>query len=138
MLICGNCGSNFRRYGRNLANGEYVPTWICTKHQKNRKDCEMKQLKEVNILETYKMVIEENVGTIKSVVESLKNSIDEELATINNDNLIQIEEMLNIERKKIMNLFKAKKNYCRRIQSRIQHVKSNSKKIRTRRTVSKR
>ena len=61
------------------------------------------------------MVIEENVGTIKSVVESLKNSIDEELATINNDNLIQIEEMLNIERKKIMNLFKAKKNYCRRI-----------------------
>ena len=104
MLICGNCGSNFRRYGRNLANGEYVPTWICTKHQKNRKDCEMKQLKEVNILETYKMV-----------VESLKNSIDEELATINNDNLIQIEEMLNIERKKIMNLFKAKKNYCRRI-----------------------
>lgn len=115
MLICGNCGSNFRRYGSNLANGEYVPTWICTKHQKNRKDCEMKQLKEVNILETYKMVIEENVGTIKSVVESLKNSIDEELATINNDNLIQIEEMLNIERKKIMNLFKAKKNYCRRI-----------------------
>ena len=115
MLICGNCGSNFRRYGRNLANGEYVPTWICTKHQKNRKDCEMKQLKEVNILETYKMVIEENVGTIKSVVESLKNSIDEELATINNDNLIQIEEMLNIGRKKIMNLFKAKKNYCRRI-----------------------
>lgn len=109
MLICGNCGSNFRRYGRNLANGEYVPTWICTKHQKNRKDCEMKPLKEVNILETYKMVIEENVGTIKSVVESLKNSIDEELATINNDNLIQIEEMLNIERKKIMNLFKAKK-----------------------------
>ena len=51
MLICGNCGSNFRRYGRNLANGEYVPTWICTKHQKNRKDCEMKQLKEVNILD---------------------------------------------------------------------------------------
>ena len=35
-------------------------------------------------------LLEENVGTIKSVVESLKNSIDEELATINNDNLIQI------------------------------------------------
>ena len=69
----------------------------------------MKPLKEVNILETYKIVIEENVGTIKSVVESLKNSIDEELAAINNDNLIQIEEMLNIERKKIMNLFKEKK-----------------------------
>lgn len=34
LVICGDCGTKFRRYGRRLASKEYVATLVCMNHQK--------------------------------------------------------------------------------------------------------
>ena len=35
LVICGDCGTKFRRYGRRLASKEYVATLVCMNHQKD-------------------------------------------------------------------------------------------------------
>ena len=39
LVICGDCGTKFRRYGRRLAGKEYVATLVCMNHQKDSTKC---------------------------------------------------------------------------------------------------
>ena len=41
LVICGDCGTKFRRYGRRLASKEYVATLVCMNHQKDSTKCSM-------------------------------------------------------------------------------------------------
>lgn len=48
LVICGDCGTKFRRYGRRLASKEYVATWVCMNHQKDSIKYSMPSVKEDN------------------------------------------------------------------------------------------
>lgn len=110
LLICGNCGSKFRRYGRKLANGEKVATWVCINHQNNNHDCTMQPLKEVDIIKAYKQAVERLSGDVSDVIEIVKNNIAEELKPNICEDLEQIEHQIIIEQNHILELFQRKRN----------------------------
>lgn len=49
LVICGDCGTKFRRYGRRLASKEYVATWVCMNHQKDSTKYSSYQSKKITI-----------------------------------------------------------------------------------------
>ncbi len=109
LLVCGDCGSNFRRYGRKIASGEFVPTWVCIQHQKDISKCKMLPLKEDDVLEAYQRVVTRFSGDLADVIDVVKESINEELKAENIADLTPVQEKLTETRKQIMELFKDKK-----------------------------
>jgi flagellar basal body-associated protein FliL len=109
LLVCGDCGTKFRRFGRTLANGDFVGTWVCIQHQKDKKVCKMLPLKEEDILEAYKRVVTRFSGDLADVLDVVKESINEELKAENNEDLTPVKERLTETRKQIIELFKDKK-----------------------------
>lgn len=109
LLVCGDCGSKFRRYGRTIASGEFITTWVCIQHQKDISKCKMLPLKEVDVLEAYKRVVTRFSGDLADVLDVVKESINEELKAENIADLTPVRERLTETRKQIMELFKDKK-----------------------------
>ena len=109
LLVCADCGSKFRRYGRTIASGEFITTWVCIQHQKDISKCKMLPLKEVDVLEAYKRVVTRFSGDLADVLETVKESINEELKAENIADLTPVRERLTEIRKQIMDLFKDKK-----------------------------
>ena len=109
LLVCGDCGSKFRRYGRTIASGEFITTWVCIQHQKDISKCKMLPLKEVDVLEAYKRVVTRFSGDLADVLETVRESINEELKAENIADLTPVRERLTETRKQIMELFKDKK-----------------------------
>ena len=109
LLVCGDCGSKFRRYGRTIASGEFITTWVCIQHQKEISKCKMLPLKEVDVLEAYKRVVTRFSGDLADVLDVVKESINEELKAENIADLTPVRERLTETRKQIMELFKDKK-----------------------------
>lgn len=110
LLICGDCGSKFRRYGRKVASGEKVATWVCINHQRDSGDCKMLPLKEVDLIETYKRMVGQLSGDVSEIVETVKNNIAQELKTDVGEDLKQIEQKIIIEQNYILELFQRKRN----------------------------
>ena len=109
LLVCGDCGSKFRRYGRTIASGEFITTWVCIQHQKDISKCKMLPLKEVDVLDAYKRVVTRFSGDLADVLDVVKESINEELKAENIADLTPVRERLTETRKQIMELFKDKK-----------------------------
>lgn len=110
LLICGDCGSKFRRFGRKLANGDKVITWVCINHQTNINDCTMRPLKENDILEAYNQAVEQLSGDVSNIIAKVKSNIAKELITNVSEDLEQIEQQIMIEQNKILELFQRKRN----------------------------
>lgn len=110
LLICGDCGSKFRRFGRKLANGEKVITWVCINHQNNINDCTMRPLKEVDIMDAYRQAVERLLGDVNEIIETVKNNITQELKSDVGEDLWQIEQQIIIEQNHILELFQRKRN----------------------------
>ncbi len=110
LLVCGQCGAKLRRFGRALASGEYVPTWVCVTHQKNRAACDMKPLKETDILDAYKRAVGRLLGDAGEILEIVKAATKEGLDLPDTQSLDNIEEKLIRTRKKVLELFKDKRD----------------------------
>lgn len=110
LLICSECGSNFRRHGRKIADGTIVKTWVCISHQKDNKSCKMLPIKETDILDAYKRVIERFSGDLSELVEMVKETIDSELTNDSIMDVVPIDEKINDRRKQVMELFQNKRN----------------------------
>lgn len=110
LLICSECGSNFRRHGRRVADGSIVKTWVCINHQNNNSSCKMLPIKETDILDAYKRVIERFSGDLSELVEMVKETINSELNNDCSEDLEPIETKINDDRKLIMELFQKKRN----------------------------
>lgn len=109
LLVCGDCGSKFRRFGRTIASGEFVGTWVCIQHQKDISKCKMLPLKEDDVLEAYKRAVTRFSGDLADVLDVVKETINEELKAENIADLTPVQERLTETRKQIMELFKDKK-----------------------------
>lgn len=110
LLICGDCGGKFRRFGRSLASGEYVPTWVCVNHQKDRTKCEMKPLKEIDIYDGYRRAVNELLGDTKELMTIIKNNIEEEFKTSPKVELEETTEAIHKKQEQIIRLFRQKRN----------------------------
>ena len=110
LLVCGECGGKFRRFGRTVKSGEYVPTWICVTHQKEHSACNMKPLKETDIYQAYKCAVERLVGDFSDVIMMLKKTATEELQGKPVGDLNAIEGELLETRQVVLDLFKKKRN----------------------------
>lgn len=74
LLVCGDCGAKFRRFGRSLKSGEFIPTWVCVTHQKNTNDCKMKPIKEQDILDAFKRAVQRLVGDFSEIVQVVREN----------------------------------------------------------------
>lgn len=110
LLICGDCGSKFRRFGRQLASGEKIITWVCINHQKDIAACTMRPLKEDDIIEAYRQAVERLSGDVSEIIDTVRNNIAEELKTDVSEDLGQIEQQIIIEQNQILELFQRKRN----------------------------
>jgi DNA invertase Pin-like site-specific DNA recombinase len=109
LLVCGDCGSKFRRYGRKLANGEFVATWVCQTHQNHSEQCKMKPVKEDDIYDAYKRVVARFGGDMTEIIEIVKDCIEEETAKEQENDLAEVENKILSCQKEVLELFKAKK-----------------------------
>ena len=109
LLICAECGSKFRRYGRTVADGSKTATWVCITHQKNNAACSMLPLKEEDIYTAYKNAVETLSGNIKEIIETVKKNIEEELNGGEEKGLGILEEEIMHCQKLILELFQKKK-----------------------------
>lgn len=110
LLICGDCGGKFRRFGRRLKSGEYIPTWVCVTHQNNHTACAMKPLKEADICSAYKRAIDGMIGSYSDIVATVKRSIEEEMKNKQTTDSSNVEEELLMIRKDVIELFKKKRS----------------------------
>ncbi len=110
LLICADCGSKFRRYGRKIAGGIKVVTWVCINHQRDSTACKMLPLKEIDLIEAYKRTVERLAGDVSEIVETVRNNITQELKTDVGEDLAEIEQQIISEQNKILELFQRKRN----------------------------
>lgn len=110
LLVCGECGGKFRRFGRTIKSGAYIPTWVCVTHQKEHSTCGMKPLKETDIYNAYKRAVERLIGDFGEIITAVKKNTAEELRCKPMGDLETIEEELFETRKAVLELFKKKRN----------------------------
>ena len=110
LLVCSECASNFRRYGRKLASGKKVATWVCISHQKDIKSCKMLPLKETDIYDAYRRVIERLSGDLNELTQTVKANIESELTENLSQNLSEGEEQISKMQGEILELFKRKRD----------------------------
>jgi len=110
LLICADCGSKFRRYGRSLASGKKVATWVCITHQKSIDKCTMLPIKETDIYDAYRRVIERLSGDLREVTQTVRDNIELEFAEKLSNNLAEGEELIAKIQEEILELFKKKRD----------------------------
>jgi hypothetical protein len=110
LLICSECGSKFRRYGRKLANGTKIATWVCINHQKDINKCKMLPLKETDIYDAYRRVVVQLSGELSKVTQMVKDNIESELSTNISQSISEGEEKIAKMQEEILELFKRKRD----------------------------
>lgn len=110
LLVCGDCGSKFRRYGRRVADGRKVETWVCVNHQKHSDQCAMLPIKEEDVYSAYKRIMGRLSGDVTEVLAAIKNNITEDFKTDCNENLDACTEQIVSYQKRVLELFKKKRD----------------------------
>lgn len=90
----------------------------------------MLPLKEDNILDTYKRVVERFSGNLADILETVRKTINEELKAENIADLTLVQERLTEIRKQILKLFKDKKTVAISVEEYNQKYDELSKKVR--------
>ena len=109
LLVCGDCGGNFRRFGRKIASGAYVPTWVCVTHQKHSDECRMRPLKETDLDNAYRRVVERLLGDVTEVKAAVRKIIEDEIKIDCDANLTSLQQAIESEQKKILDLFQRRR-----------------------------
>ncbi|MDY6394746.1 MAG: recombinase family protein [Bacteroidales bacterium] len=108
LLVCGNCGTKFRRYGRSLKNGENITTWVCQRHQHHHDDCDMKPLREIDVVDAYKRVIKTHGGDLQEILDILKENINEEIGLTEKDEEFDLDAEILKKQQRILELYRLK------------------------------
>ena len=109
LLVCSQCGSKFRRYGRKLADGTNVSTWVCITHQKNKAECQMKPLKEIDVYKAFDRVIERLSGSMRTLIDNVSETIEKAINTSKGNAISDYEEEMVSYQNKILELFRMKR-----------------------------
>lgn len=109
LLICADCGGKFRRFGRKVISGEYVPTWVCVTHQTHADICKMLPIKEEDIDGAYRHAVERLLGNVAEVKTAVKKIIDDEIKIDCDANLTPIQQAIEKAQKGILELFQRRR-----------------------------
>lgn len=110
LLVCSNCGAKFRRNGRTVASGEFIPTWVCITHQKDHQACKMRPLKEKEIYAAYERAVKRLLGETNDLMEIVKQATLEGMNIKKTEDIEEIRSALMQARKAVLDLFKAKRD----------------------------
>ena len=110
LLVCTNCGAKFRRNGRTVASGEFIPTWVCITHQKDHQACKMRPLKEKEIYAAYERAVKRLLGESNDLMEIVKQATLEGMNIQKPEDIEEIRSALMQARKAVLDLFKAKRD----------------------------
>ena len=110
LLVCTNCGAKFRRNGRTVASGEFIPTWVCITHQKDHQACRMRPLKEKDIYAAYERAVKRLLGETDDLMEIVKQATLESMNIEKPEDIEEIRSALMQARKAVLDLFKAKRD----------------------------
>lgn len=110
LLVCSNCGAKFRRNGRTVASGEFIPTWVCITHQKDHQACKMRPLKEKEIYAAYERAVKRLLGETNDLMEIVKQATLEGMNIKKPEDIEEIRSALMQARKAVLDLFKAKRD----------------------------
>ena len=110
LLVCTNCGAKFRRNGRTVASGEFIPTWVCITHQKDHQACRMRPLKEKDIYAAYERAVKRLLGETDDLMEIVKQATLESMNIEKPEDVEEIRSALMQARKAVLDLFKAKRD----------------------------
>lgn len=110
LLVCSNCGAKFRRNGRTVASGEFIPTWVCITHQKDHQACKMRPLKEKEIYAAYERAVKRLLGETNDLMEIVKQATLEGMNIKKTEDIEEIRTALMQARKAVLDLFKAKRD----------------------------
>ena len=110
LLVCTNCGAKFRRNGRTVASGEFIPTWVCITHQKDHQACRMRPLKEKDIYAAYERAVKRLLGETDDLMEIVKHATLESMNIEKPEDIEEIRSALMQARKAVLDLFKAKRD----------------------------
>lgn len=92
-IICGNCGSTFKRKMNCTGNLRY-PSWVCREHIIHKENCPLKAIKESDIERTFMMVMNKLVYARKEVLQVLYDSLCGENCRTKTYRISEIEERL--------------------------------------------
>ncbi len=106
LLVCGKCGTNFRRKYRMDKNDGKIYVWTCQQHHTCKENCDMLPIKEEDIYNAYKRAVNRVCGDLSDIVQITKESIEEELKSKYNENLDPISNELKSHRNAMMELFR--------------------------------
>lgn len=110
LLVCTNCGAKFRRNGRTVASGEFIPTWVCITHQKDHQACRMRPLKEKDIYAAYERAVKRLLGETDGLMDMIKQATLEGMNIEQPEDIEEIRKALMQARKAVLDLFKAKRD----------------------------
>ena len=110
LLVCSNCGAKFRRNGRTVASGEFIPTWVCITHQKDHQACKMRPLKDKEIYADYERAVKRLLGETNDLMEIVKQATLEGMNIKKPEDIEEIRSALMQARKAVLDLFKAKRD----------------------------
>lgn len=77
-IYCLQCGSKFRRYGYDTAEG-HVYTWVCINHKHKGSNCTQLQIIEKNLENAFVETLNEIILDKDNVIETVINNIEEVL-----------------------------------------------------------
>ena len=109
MLVCGKCGSRYRRHSRKMGSGKMVASWACANKIVNGADaCHSRHIREDILIKTYVAAMKKMSGDYNKVIATLQESADvlskeypiEKLKEIS-DKIIEIQTaVMKLHRKK--------------------------------------
>lgn len=109
LLVCTKCGGKFRRFGRKLASGEYVPTWVCVTHQKHPEICDMLPIKESDLNKAYKNAVERLLGNVEEVNDMIRKTIENEILIEREADLTAVQQEIEVAQQNILELFQRRR-----------------------------
>ena len=77
-IYCLQCGSKFRRYGYDTAEG-HVYTWVCINHKHKGSNCPQLQVTEKNLENAFIEALNEIILDKDNVIDTVINNIEEVL-----------------------------------------------------------
>lgn len=108
-IICGNCGSPFKRKVNYTGNLRY-PSWVCREHIEHKEKCTMKGIREEDIERAFMTVMNKLTFGRKEVLQTLLDSIRGEThkASLRRINDIDARLEQNTERRQTLTSIMAK------------------------------
>ena len=113
LLVCGCCGHRLRRHVRTMGSGKKVAAWGCANQITNgRAVCESRHVSEDVLKETYRAAINDAVGNMDAIIETVKDSCQMVLVSDNHEALAEVERQIIKLQEEVLDFHRARQGYA--------------------------